>query len=177
MEIGMIQINYRMAAPDDLDEVCCLVRNAIDVMTEQNIFQWDDLYPVREDFLDDIEKGQLYVGEADHHIAVIYALNQEYDAEYESGDWRHREEPFFVIHRLCVNPAFQNRGIGKNTLKHIEEELAGKGIHSIRLDVFSKNPYALKLYADSGYNKTGHADWRKGRFYLMEKYIPGFGAH
>lgn len=158
---------------DDLDEVCSLVGSAINTMTGQGIFQWDDLYPVREDFRNDIEKMQLYVGEADHHIAVIYVLNQECDAEYANGDWKHGEEPFYVVHRLCVHPDFQNRGIAGNALKHVEEELTSRGIRSIRLDVFSENPYALKLYEGLGYFKAGYADWRKGRFYLMERYIPG----
>lgn len=56
-------------------------------------------------------------------------------------------------------------------MKHIEAELRQCNIEAIRLDVFSENPYALKLYQNMGFIKTGHADWRKGRFYLMEKYI------
>lgn len=53
----------------------------------------------------------------------------------------------------------------------MEEELNAIGIHSIRLDVFSQNPHALKLYDSMGYARTGYADWRMGRFYLMEKYF------
>jgi len=54
-------------------------------------------------------------------------------------------------------------------LLHIEEQIKNMGYLSIRLDVFSENPYALKLYEKNGYEKRGHADWRKGRFFLMEK--------
>ena len=36
-------------------------------------------------------------------------------------------------------------------------------------DVFTENPYAQKLYRKSGYQVRGYADWRKGRFDLMEK--------
>lgn len=44
-------------------------------------------------------------------------------------------------------------------------------LEAIRLDVFSRNPYSQRLYARAGYVQTGIADWRMGRFYLMEKYI------
>lgn len=44
-------------------------------------------------------------------------------------------------------------------------------INAIRLDVFSQNPFALKLYEKCGYAKTGTVNWRKGIFYLMEKYL------
>ena len=68
-----------------------------------------------------------------------------------------------------MNPAFQNEGIAKSTLLHIEKQLKKIGIHVIRLDVFSNNPFAIKLYNSLGYSEVGHADWRKGKFFLMEK--------
>ncbi|MDP4147194.1 MAG: GNAT family N-acetyltransferase, partial [Bacillota bacterium] len=37
------------------------------------------------------------------------------------------------------------------------------------LDVFSLNPFALKMYYKQGYIKVGEVNWRKGKFYLMEK--------
>ena len=42
---------------------------------------------------------------------------------------------------------------------------------SIRLDVFIENSYAQKKKKKSGYIVRGYADWRKGRFELMEKKI------
>lgn len=166
-----MQIEFRRANPEDLDEVCSMVQAAVSHMIEQNIFQWDELYPVREDFAEDIERQQLTVGLAGGRIAVIYVLNQECDAEYADGDWKYRDEPFYVIHRLCVSPDFQRMGIAGSALSHIEETLKTMGIHEIRLDVFSGNPFAQRLYEGAGFFKTGEVHWRKGMFYLMEKHI------
>lgn len=166
-----MDIIYRNADLTDLEEICDLVSRAKENMIEHDILQWDEFYPVEEDFRWDIEKRQLYVGLLEEQIAVICVLNQEYDAEYEEGDWKYTDGPFYVIHRLCVNPAFQNRGIAGHTLLHMEEELKKRGVCSIRLDVFSQNPFALKLYQSLGYCRVGCVDWRKGRFYLMEKQI------
>ena len=116
-------------------------------------------------------KNQLYLGLANDQIAVLYVLNQECDKEYENGDWKFKEEAFCIVHRLCVNPDFQNRGIARHTLLHIEKQLKSKGIYVIRLDVFQNNPYAIRLYDSLGYSKAGYADWRKGRFYLLEKHF------
>lgn len=93
------------------------------------------------------------------------------DEQYIKGAWKYADVPYYVIHRLCVNPAFQNQGIAGWTLKHIEEQLTEWGIHAIRLDAFTENPYAIKLYEKMGYAKVGTVDFRKGRFYLMEKYF------
>lgn len=166
-----MEVTFRMATLNDLDEIDILINNAINRMVEHNIFQWDDRYPTCEDFQEDIEKKQLYVGIIDNQIAVIYALNQESDEEYANGNWKHMDKPFYVIHRLCVNPVFQQKGISKITLSHIEKQLKDLDIHAIRLDVFSKNPFALNLYRKHGYSVVGQVNWRKGMFYLMEKYF------
>lgn len=166
-----MDLEYTTARPSDLEEICILVSSAIQAMTKQHIFQWDDHYPTKEDFREDIGKNQLYIGKTGQKIAVIYTLNQDCDDDYEMGRWKYAEEPFYVIHRLCVNPLFQNRGIARDTLLHIEKELLALGIHTIRLDVFSENPFAVKMYDHLGYFIVGHMDRRKGRFYLMEKHM------
>ena len=166
-----MQLTFRSAGLTDLGEVWDLVSRAIVHMTKQNILQWDELYPTKEDLQADIEMKQLYVGLNEGRLAVIYVLNQECEPEYAGGNWQYPELPFYIIHRLCVHPAYQHQGIAKQTLLHIEEELKDFHIHAIRLDVFSQNPFALKLYEGMGYTRTGHAQWRKGLFYLMEKYF------
>jgi len=53
----------------------------------------------------------------------------------------------------------------------IESQIKNRGYDSIRLDVFTKNPYAQRLYRNNGYEVRGFAEWRKGRFDLMEKHL------
>lgn len=172
---------------EDLDGICALAADAIAYMEGQGILQWDELYPSREVFQKDIEADNLFIGydkcESDSlhdkdcyavsaaEPAVIYVLNQEFDEEYKNGKWADGTKSFYVIHRLCVNPKYQNRGIAQMTMAHIEKTLQAKGIESVRLDVFTKNPFALKLYDRCGYHNVGKVHWRKGDFYLMEKDI------
>ena len=59
--------------------------------------------------------------------------------------------------------------VGKAVLQHVEEQVKNMGYNSIRLDTFTKNPFAQRLYLHSGYESRGYAGWRKGRFDLMEK--------
>lgn len=166
-----MEIQYRKALPEDLEAVCRMVEDAKAVMIQNGIYQWNEYYPVREDFREDIEKGQLYVGVWEAQIAVIYVLNEITNPEYENGRWEHNDQPYRVVHRLCVNPAFQRQGVAGKTLLHVEEQLIHRNIHAIRLDTFSQNPYALKLYANLGYRHVGDVEWPNGVFYLMEKYF------
>ena len=69
-------LKYRNATPNDIEEIYSIIRTAIDAMERDNIFQWDDLYPAKEDFQEDVNKNQLYVGSVNGQIAVVYTLNQ-----------------------------------------------------------------------------------------------------
>lgn len=164
-----MKLEYRAGREGDVDEICRLVSSAIAAMEDHHIHQWDEIYPSRETFMEDIRRGELYVGLAGDNICVIYVVNQMCDAEYQNGDWKYTEGTYRIVHRLCVNPEYQHRGIAKATLLHMEEELRRQHIGAVRLDVFSENPFALALYEHCGYTRTGFADWRMGRFYLMEK--------
>lgn len=162
-------MEYRLGKLDDLENICCLVRAAIHTMEKQGIKQWDELYPTREDFMKDIHKKTLFVAMEEKKLAAIYVISRECDDAYRKCTWDNSEDTSCIIHRLCVSPEYQNMGLGKQILKHIEEQLRTLGYESVRLDVFAENPYALKLYEKAGYKRRGTADWRKGRFWIMEK--------
>ena len=121
--------------------------------------------------LEDIEAKELYLLEENDTIVAIYTINQKWDGEYDKCTWHNKSKTACVIHRLCVLPAFQNKGIGKAVLNHIENQAKEMEYESVRLDVFSKNPYAIRLYENNSYEKRGNVCWRKGEFYLMEKKI------
>lgn len=166
-----MEIIYRQALTEDIPAIDALIKEAISEMEKNGIMQWDEIYPTKDDFLEDIRNSQLWVGCIEHQIAVVFTINHSYDAEYANGEWKNPEKSFDVIHRLCVHPQFQNKGIAKQTMAYIEERILSEGKHAVRLDVFSKNPYAIALYLGCGYQKVGVAKWRKGIFYLMEKYL------
>lgn len=164
-------IQYRMGVPHDLDKICELIEAAKVTMNKNDIYQWDEIYPIREDFQIDIENKTLYVACLSDKICGVYTISTECDGEYDKCRWENEKNTACIIHRLCVDPMFQNKGVGRDMLNHIEKQLYELGYRSVRLDVFSQNPYALAMYEKNGYIRRGYADWRKGRFYLMEKSI------
>ena len=162
-------MNYSKADINDLEEIYSLYQNAIIAMEKDNIHQWDEIYPDKDILKEDITKNQMYIGKTDNKIAVCFVLSEECDEEYKNGCWKYPDSRFNVIHRLCVNPLFQNQGIAAKTLEYIENLSKSEGYDSIRLDCFTQNPYSRKLYDKAGYSITGYADWRKGQFELREK--------
>ncbi|MCI9346508.1 MAG: GNAT family N-acetyltransferase [Lachnospiraceae bacterium] len=162
-------MEFREAEQKDVAVICELVAAAIAHMQEQGIDQWDKYYPTAEDFLSDLEENTLLVGTIAGEVAVTVTVNQTCEPEYQNGDWQHREQKYCIVHRLCVHPRHQGKGVAGQTLAYIEAEMRKRGIGAVRLDAFSQNPCAIALYTGRGYERRGVADWRKGRFYLMEK--------
>ena len=80
---------YRLAKETDIDKICSLVESAVRKMEIQQIFQWDNLYPTKADFLDDVQKQQLFIGMSNNDISVVYVLNKDSDKEYENGAWKY----------------------------------------------------------------------------------------
>lgn len=163
-----MDISFRKPVIAELDMIFKIYEAAIENMESNHIFQWDELYPDKTLLAEDINKGELSIGLLGEEIAVAYALNQESDEEYQSGDWKYPNASYCVVHRLCVNPKFQKRGIGTLTMLHIADEVKEKGIESIRLDCFTDNPQAFRLYQKLNYHAVGCVTWRKGKFCLME---------
>lgn len=164
-------LSLRKARAEDFKQVSAMYAHASKVLSTLHIDQWDELYPTPALLKADIEKGEMYIAAFTGSIAASVVINREFDDAYRTAQWRDKSGKFAVVHRLCVNPVFHNIGLGTATMRKIEPVLKKEGVASIRLDAFSKNPYAIKLYEKLGYKQTGTANWRKGLFYLYEKLI------
>lgn len=74
------------------------------------------MYPDKYILQNDIIKKQLYIGKIESVIVCIYVLNGDCDEQYINGNWKYSNATYSVIHRMCVNPKFQNQGIGALTI-------------------------------------------------------------
>ena len=166
-----MNFNFRMASQLDLEEVRQLFLNAMMQMNSQGIDQWDAVYPNRDILTDDIQKQQMYLLTQDDTVVSVVVLNEEQDEQYRAAKWNYVDGKVAVIHRLCVKPSEQRKSLGKKTVLLAEQELLRQEYDSVRLDAFSQNPFALKLYRSLGYQKTGETFFRKGTFYLYEKWL------
>ena len=164
-----MELEFRRAGTDDLDALVALYGAAAQDMWEKGIDQWDEYYPDREILTEDVESGDMTLGFLDGQLACAWVVNREYDPEYELGAWEHTEGDFCVLHRLCVNPEMQGRGLARQAMARMEKTALEQGFDSVRLDVFSQNLHAQRLYERLGYRRTGEVRFRKGIFYLMEK--------
>ncbi len=162
---------FRIAAQCDFLEIWQIFQDAVEYHKTQGIAQWDEVYPDRNTIENDIQNQQMYLLTENGAILAAVVLNGEQDAEYQTGKWQYTDGKIAVIHRLCVKPAEQHRGLGRKMMLLAEQELLRQGYTSVRLDAFTHNPFSCRLYESIGYRRTGEVLFRKGRFNLYEKVL------
>jgi GNAT superfamily N-acetyltransferase len=62
-----------------------------------------------------------------------------------------RDFEMLYVDQMSIEPAYQNRGIGKQMLQFIVDLAKKKNISRVQLDVWNDNAQALKSYTDFGF--------------------------
>ena len=155
----------------DTDEILNLIRSSSIKMYQEGIDQWDEIYPNKEIILNDIKNKELYVYKENAIILGIIVLNTFQDEEYKEIDWKYKDKTPLVIHRLCIHPNSQGKGLAKKLLSFAENYAINNNYQTIRLDCFTKNKTATNLYIKNGYIIRGKVNFRKGQFYCLEKLL------
>jgi ribosomal protein S18 acetylase RimI-like enzyme len=165
-------IKIRKAVHNDISGVVKVIRACTAAMRLERIFQWDDIYPNKEQVEEDLEEGSLYVIRNEDICLGAVSFNEKQEDAYQRVDWL-GSNPVLVVHRLCVDPAFQGQGIAKDLMSFGERLALKRGYASIRLDAYSGNPKTVGLYERLGYQKVGSVNFprRDLPFYCFEKIL------
>lgn len=151
----------RKAEIKDLPIIVSLTTQVKRIMLERGNPQWDSHYPGEKEYKADVQLGELYVEEEEGDIAGWMTLNNCFPKEYEGVGWN-TLSPANTIHRLAVNPHYKGKGIACRLLSFAEGFSCEQGKRSIRLDTFSLNQAAQKLFLKNGYRYVGQI-YMKGR--------------
>ncbi|HEY8908873.1 MAG TPA: GNAT family N-acetyltransferase [Desulfosporosinus sp.] len=161
------------ASERHIEGIISVCKDCSQNMANNLIEQWDEVYPNKEVFLNDIRNDSLYIAVSNNSEEIIacIVLNEYQDPEYREIKWKYDREKIAVIHRLMVHPKHEGKGIAQHLARFIEKLAKEKQYGAIRLDVFVKNPRAVSFYKKLGYEVTGVVSFRKGEFYCCEKLI------
>lgn len=162
-------MSLRLSNVEDLDGLMLITSRCIDHLNRQGIYQWDEIYPSRNDFNDDIVTQSLYSIVDDDLLLGCICINHTEYPGYEKADWHGSD--FYVIHKMIIDPKNEGQGLGKSAMLYAEMMAGENRKDSIRLDCFKDNERANRFYQNLGYVIRGQTPFRKGRFNLYEKMI------
>ncbi len=164
-------MNISCATEADIDAIMALVRDAVRQKQMNGDDQWDDSYPDRELIAQDVSSGTLFKITVEGELAGIIVLNEEQPPPYFTVSWKDGGRPL-VVHRLCIDPRFQRRGLARRLMLFAEEHAAANGYRSIRLDTYSGNHGAQALFQSLDYLPVGDVSLREGKcFHCFKKMI------
>ncbi|MCB2361674.1 GNAT family N-acetyltransferase [Clostridium estertheticum] len=89
-------------------------------MRSYNNDQWDENYPQEKDFINDIQKEDLFVIEREGKIVGFTCINKVEPVEYNELNWTINETAM-VGHRMSVSPDYRRNGIGTELMKFTDE--------------------------------------------------------
>lgn len=167
-------IKIELATQNQLDRVKEIAEACAKNMIENNIFQWNDKYPSREVFKEDIKNKSLYVSKINQEVVGCIMFSSRKDDVYKTVNWITKDEYNLYIHRLAVHPIFQKRGIARKMMDFAEDFAKSNNYISIRLDTFSQNPRNNKFYKSRGYKKLDDVYFPKQSefpFHCYEKLV------
>ncbi len=139
------------ACLNDIDDILKIANQAIAYFKNSHINQWQDGYPNKEVFLNDINNNSLYVVKETERIVAIFALyghEDNYDIIYD-GAW-HSDNNYAVIHRIALADEYKGKGVAKLIIDFVKEKYS-----YIRIDTHKDNINMQRCLYKNGFKYCG----------------------
>ena len=145
----------RKATILDIDPILEITKSCATHMINEGIHQWNQFYPNKKAFSNDVDRDELFVLEAHKTILGCIVISTLMDDEYEPVIWQTPNNNNIYIHRVAINPSSQGKGYAQKLMSFAERYAIDNNYTSIRLDTFSQNKRNQKFYELRGYKKLG----------------------
>lgn len=145
----------RFAKIQEIRQIVAITQTCALDLVQQNIYQWNEHYPSKQIFINDVKRNELYVLEKENQIIGCIVLTLKMDKEYKSVPWLTPNKNNLYVHRLAIHPDFQHQGNAQELMNFAENFAKRNNCNSVRLDTFSKNLRNQKFYTKRGYIKVG----------------------
>ena len=140
----------RNARADEADAVMNMYKRALG----RPGCTWNEEYPARENLMDDLAHGGLYVyTDGSKLIGAVSVLTGD-QLELNDLPFEGKGMPC-EISRLTIAEEYAGRGLARRMLTQLFDILRGKGIDEVRLLVAKCNPAAIRTYEKLGFRLIG----------------------
>lgn len=149
----------RKAVASDIPAVAAIYERIHDAEEQgRTAIGWRrNVYPTAGTAQAALDRGDLFVLEADGRVVAAAILNQTQVPEYADCLWAHPADPsqVMVLHTLVVDPLTQGKGYGRAFVAFYEDYARAHGCPFLRMDTNAKNLAARRMYAKLGFSEPG----------------------
>ena len=172
-------MQFRLAKKEDIPAISAIFEEIHKEEEKNPTVGWiRGVYPTAATAEKALERGDLFVQEAEGKMVGTAIINQIQVDVYAHAPWEHSapDEQVMVLHTLCISPAAARRGYGRAFVQFYEEYARQKGCPYLRIDTNAKNAPARGMYQKLGYKEIAvvPCDFNgiEGvRLVLLEKYL------
>lgn len=110
------------AIHEDLDSILAITKDALNAMKAMNFQQWDENYPNKVVFQEDIQAQELYIFKENDEILGFICINEKFEPEfYEQVTFnKNYDDTAFYLHRLAVKQNAKGKGVAQKLLNFCE---------------------------------------------------------
>lgn len=148
----------RKATLDDLDAIWELRLQTAKLLKTRGVDQWQSIFPIKQQFIDDINMDECYVLDINHHIIGMMAIKAGEEPTYKviyDGLW-HDKKPYLTIHRIAVHEDNHGQGYGVLLLNYAKNVARKLGYTYMRIDTHEDNHVAIKRFTTFGFKYCGY---------------------
>ena len=145
----------RKAEETDIEFIMLITKACAKAMIANGIYQWNEHYPNRSAFENDLKRKELYTLEINSQVVGCIVISALIDQEYLPVKWLTPNKNNIYIHRLAIHPNLQGKGYAQQLMDFAEQFAIDHNYSSIRLDTFSQNKRNQKFYELRGYKRLG----------------------
>ena len=146
----------RLAKAEDIDVLMNVCKACAKYMISNGIYQWNEHYPSKKAFINDVKRNELYVLEVENTVIGSIVISTYIDEEYIPIKWLTPNNKNIYIHRVAIHPEHQGKGFAQQLMDYAEKYAIENNYTSIRLDTFSQNKRNQKFYELRGYKRLGN---------------------
>lgn len=152
-----MSLKIRLATPADAPSVVEIYDEAKAFFKQTGLDQWQDGYPSEDSFLQDVERGEGYVGEIQGEIAVtfMFKLGAEPDYNAVDGAWISQADCCAILHRIAVKSAYKGCGTAGNIIEYIARKSRKAGVESLRGDTHEGNAAMRRMFEKNDFACCG----------------------
>ena len=154
----MTELNFNSISANEIDKVMTIVAHAKSILKKNGSLQWQQGYPNKETFINDIRNKALFGLYENGSLVGFGAFIFGKDLNYVSinGQWSiPANEKDMAIHRVAVSEGSHGKEYGRRILEYGIQYAKKNGCLSVKVDTHEKNVAMQKSIERAGFSYKG----------------------